>query len=136
VGQDLPSCRSQILLYQRKSCITIFQRSSSYRASTVTTETNTIQHLRAYQVITPTMTTSCVGCFLQYQGHDVRLFLLQSRSLRSFEEVSDTFNQFASQQEFKKNINHLLTDKMKQERISQAIHHLFSEPDGPGLILQ
>ena len=42
-------------------------------------------------------------------------YSLPSRSLQKFEEFSDAFfNQYAFQQEFKKNNNHLLTVKMKQ----------------------
>ena len=40
-------------------------------------------------------------------------YSLPSRSLQSFKEVNNTFNQHASLQEFKKNTNYLLTIKMK-----------------------
>jgi len=43
-------------------------------------------------------------------------YSLPSRSLWNFEEVSDVFyKQYALRQKFKKNNNHLLTVKMKQE---------------------
>ena len=53
-------------------------------------------------------------------------YSLLSRSPRSFKEVSDVFfNQHASQQEFKKNSNHLLTLKMKPEETLKRYISLF-----------
>jgi len=87
-----------------------------------TRETDPVQHLRAYQVrmavhsyddhlLCRVFSSSLRGVVLDW------FYSLQSRSLRTFEEVSNAFfNQYTSWQEFKKNDNYFLTIKMNRER--------------------